>query len=107
MGKTWSRHVILLFKPSSRGGGAESIHHRQGQATTEAAVDQHAQDKSVRALLQNYKEVRPLVLLIDDKYALFPYDLGSKNVTYAVLGFYTITHVWGKLKYTELFRSPG
>lgn len=59
------------------------------------ASDQLAQDKSVRALLNNFHHGRPLVLLIDDKYALFPYDLGSKDVTYAVLGFYTVSHVWG------------
>ena len=60
------------------------------------ADDQLAQDKSVRALLKTYKLQRPLVLLIDDKYALFPYDLSTQDVTYAVLGLYTITHVWGR-----------
>lgn len=59
------------------------------------ASDQLAADKSVRALLNNYLHNRPLALLIDDKYALFPYDLGSKNVAYAVLGFYTIAYAWG------------
>lgn len=34
---------------------------------------------------------------MDDKYALFPFDLRAKGVTYAVLGFYTIAHVWGML----------
>lgn len=63
---------------------------------TEVADDQMANDKSVRALLANYRERRPLVLLIDDKYALFPYELGTTDVTYAVLGFYTIAHVWGR-----------
>ena len=62
---------------------------------TQLADDQLAEDKSVRALLTNYRESRPLVLIIDDKYALFPYDLRAKGVTYAVLGFYTITHAWG------------
>lgn len=38
----------------------------------------------------------PLVLLVDDKYALFPYNLSSSNVTYAVLGLYWITRVWRK-----------
>ncbi|KAF9464938.1 hypothetical protein BDZ94DRAFT_1189835 [Collybia nuda] len=81
---------------SHGGGGAESVHQRHGQIINEAAADQDAQDKSVRALLQNYKDARPLVLLIDDKYVLFPYDLGSRNVTYAVLGFYTIAHAWAE-----------
>lgn len=59
------------------------------------ADDQLAQDKSVRALLKTYKLQRPLALLIDDRYTLFPYDLSTKDVVYAVLGLYTITHVWG------------
>jgi hypothetical protein len=33
---------------------------------------------------------------MDDKYALFPYDISSKDMTYAVLGLYTIAHAWGK-----------
>ena len=59
------------------------------------ATDQLAHDKSVRALLDNYRNQRPLVLLIDDKYILFPYDLGARDMTYVVLGFYTIAHAWG------------
>jgi hypothetical protein len=59
------------------------------------ADDQVATDKSVSALLNNYRCHRPLVLLVDDKYALFPYDLAGSDVTYAVLGLYQITHAWG------------
>lgn len=59
------------------------------------ASDQQADDKSVRALLDNYWSGRPLVLLMDDKYARFPYDLSSKGVAYAVLGFYSIVYAWG------------
>ena len=59
------------------------------------ADDQLAQDRSVRALLKNYRDRRPLVLLIDDKYVLFPYDLGASDITYAVLGFFNIVHAWG------------
>jgi len=33
--------------------------------------------------------------MVDDKYALFPYNLSSKGVTYAVLGFYSIVYAWG------------
>ena len=36
------------------------------------------------------------MLLIDDKYALFPYDISKSDMAYAVLGVYTIAHVWGK-----------
>ena len=33
---------------------------------------------------------------MDDKYALFPYDISKDDMTYAVLGIYTIAHAWGK-----------
>lgn len=59
------------------------------------AADQHEEDKSVRALLRTYQMKRPLVLIIDDRYALFPYDLATKGYTYVVLGFYHIAHAWG------------
>lgn len=78
------------------GGKAQSVHSHRGQSVTLEADDQLPQDKSVQALLSNYYTRRPLVLLIDDKYAQFPYDLGSKGITYAVLGFYTIVHAWGE-----------
>ena len=87
------RHLKL----SIRGGKAQSVHSQNGLLVSQKASDQLAEDKSVRALLDNYRSGRPLVLLIDDKYALFPYDLGSHGVTYAVLGFYTISYAWGTL----------
>ena len=65
---------------------------------TQMAEDQLAQDKSVRALIRNHKENRPLVLLADDRYKLFPYNLPA-GCTYIVLGFYCITHVWGKVSW--------
>ena len=54
-----------------------------------------ARDKSVRALLANYKDRRPVVLIADDRYKLFPYNLADDGYTYVVLGFYVITQVWG------------
>ncbi|KAF8160743.1 hypothetical protein B0H34DRAFT_697920 [Crassisporium funariophilum] len=81
---------------SHGGGKAESLHCSKGKTTIHAAGDQLAEDKSVRALLDNYHHRRPLALLIDDKYVLFPYDLGAKDVTYAVLGFYTIVNAWAE-----------
>ncbi|KAF8973055.1 hypothetical protein BDZ97DRAFT_1648790 [Flammula alnicola] len=81
---------------SHGGGKSESMHFSKGHVSCVLASDQLAQDKSVRALLNNYRSNRPLALLIDDKYALFPYDLGSKDVAYAVLGFYTVAHVWAE-----------
>ncbi|TFK68699.1 hypothetical protein BDN72DRAFT_768985 [Pluteus cervinus] len=78
---------------SHGGGKAECLHTHKGHV---AADDQLAQDKSVRALLTTYYECRPLVLVIDDKYTLFPYDLGTKDITYAILGFYTIVAAWAE-----------
>ena len=40
---------------------------------------------------------------MDDKYALFPYDISKNDMTYAVLGVYTIAHAWGKSPSFMLF----
>ncbi|KAF9529247.1 hypothetical protein CPB83DRAFT_273364 [Crepidotus variabilis] len=84
------------FIISHGGGKAESVICRDGLYTSAQASDQLAEDKSVRALLENYWTGRPLVLVIDDKYVLFPYDLTADGVTYAVLGFYTIAYAWAE-----------
>ncbi|KAM5540196.1 hypothetical protein V8D89_006015, partial [Ganoderma adspersum] len=82
---------------SHGGGKAESLHSTKGQATLLKASDQEEGDKSVRALLRTYKMGRPVALLIDDRYALFPYDFSSKpDCTYVVLGFYHIAHAWAE-----------
>ncbi|EIW63566.1 uncharacterized protein TRAVEDRAFT_161894 [Trametes versicolor FP-101664 SS1] len=81
---------------SHGGGKAESVHTKAGQHTVREADDQHEEDKSVRALLRTYQMKRPLVLIIDDRYALFPYDLATKGYTYVVLGFYHIAHAWAE-----------
>ncbi|KAG2099129.1 hypothetical protein BD769DRAFT_1368639 [Suillus cothurnatus] len=82
---------------SHGGGKAESIlDYRVGPARFQQAQDQEATDKSVRALLKSYTDKRPLVLLADDKYALFPYDLGATGCTYVVLGLYWISHAWAE-----------
>ncbi|KAI0355710.1 hypothetical protein OH77DRAFT_1402391 [Trametes cingulata] len=81
---------------SHGGGKAESIHNKKGQSAVHEADDQREEDKSVRALLRTYQMKRPLVLIIDDKYALFPYDLAAKGYTYVVLGFYHIAHAWAE-----------
>jgi hypothetical protein len=78
------------------GGKSESIlDYRVGPARFQQAQDQEVTDKSVRALLKSYTDRRPLVLLVDEKYALFPFDLGASGYTYIVLGFYWISHAWG------------
>ena len=76
------------------GGKAESIHSSNGFQESVEASDQMEDDKSVRALLQTYRMRRPIALLIDDKYKLFPLDLSAKGCTYAVLGWYIIARVW-------------
>ncbi|OAX39114.1 hypothetical protein K503DRAFT_690307 [Rhizopogon vinicolor AM-OR11-026] len=83
---------------SHGGGKAESIldYRRVGPARFQQAQDQEVTDKSVRALLKNYTNRRPLVLLVDDKYALFPFNLGASGYTYVVLGFYWISHAWAE-----------
>ncbi|KAJ3749020.1 hypothetical protein DFH05DRAFT_629970 [Lentinula detonsa] len=86
---------------SHGGGKAESLQQSKGQMKLRLADDQKAEDKSVRALLTNYRQQIPLVLLVDDRYALFPYNLGGKNITYAVLGVYTITHAWAEYEITK------
>jgi hypothetical protein len=80
----------------SRGGKAESLHMRDGEWVNLQEEDQLAQDRSVHALLATYSCGRQLALLVDDKYALFPYDLSRTGVAYAVLGLYIITHAWGE-----------
>ncbi|CDO69225.1 hypothetical protein BN946_scf185042.g127 [Trametes cinnabarina] len=81
---------------SHGGGKAESIHNNNGRSELFEADDQREEDKSVRALLRTYHMKRPLVLIIDDRYALFPYDLAAKGYTYVVLGFYHIVHAWAE-----------
>ncbi|KAH9859075.1 hypothetical protein C2E23DRAFT_718154 [Lenzites betulinus] len=81
---------------SHGGGKAESTYSKNGQAGVKEADDQREEDKSVRALLRTYQMGRPLVLIIDDRYALFPYDLAEKGYTYVVLGFYHIAHAWAE-----------
>ncbi|KAG1746285.1 hypothetical protein EDD22DRAFT_918224 [Suillus occidentalis] len=82
---------------SHGGGKSESIlDYRVGPARFQQAQDQEATDKSVRALLRSYTDKRPLVLLADDKYAPFPFDLGASGCTYVVLGSYWISHAWAE-----------
>ncbi|KAH7888686.1 hypothetical protein F5I97DRAFT_1925224 [Phlebopus sp. FC_14] len=84
------------FIISHGGGRAESVLESRGGVRLQPAQDQDATDKSVRALLKNYKEGRPLVLIADDNYALFPYDLAASGYTYVVLGVYWISYAWAE-----------
>lgn len=60
---------------------------------TVVSSNQGEDDRSVRSLLNSYAGRVPVVLVADDKYQLFPWDLGK--YTYAVLGFYWIVAAWG------------
>ncbi|KAG8213942.1 hypothetical protein J3R82DRAFT_10688 [Butyriboletus roseoflavus] len=87
---------------SHGGGKSESIlDSRRGPKRYQTDQDQEASDKSVRALLKTCKDRRPIALLADDRYALFPYDLASANYTYVVLGFYWISHAWAECQPTR------
>ncbi|KAA1473949.1 hypothetical protein DENSPDRAFT_780878 [Dentipellis sp. KUC8613] len=81
---------------SHGGGKAEALHSKSGQLHRQRAANQLADDKSVRALLKNHQIGEPLVLLADDRYALFPYDLATPGYTYVVLGRYRIVHAWAE-----------
>lgn len=96
MGKPLADNVLsrLFIQIGSGGRGAESLNKSASDVLY--ASDQLAEDKSVRALLKTMELQRPLVLLIDDKYTLFPLDLASRNCAYAVLGFYRIARAWGR-----------
>ena len=90
-----------IYPPRS-GGKAESIHTQRGVPKAHEAADQLEGDKSVRALLNTYEMRRPLALLVDDKYSLFPFDLATDGYTYVVLGFYRIAHAWGEYVRTNI-----
>ncbi|KAH9036924.1 hypothetical protein EDB84DRAFT_1156137 [Lactarius hengduanensis] len=83
---------------SHGGGKAEALHSKNRCLEVRGPGDQLEDDRSVRALLNNYKCGRPLVLLADDNYRLFPFDLTANGYAYVVLGLYWITHAWAELQ---------
>ncbi|KAH8992816.1 hypothetical protein EDB86DRAFT_2931004 [Lactarius hatsudake] len=83
---------------SHGGGKAEALHSKNRCLEVRGPGDQLEDDRSVRALLNNYQCGRPLVLLADDNYRLFPFDLTANGYTYIVLGLYWITHAWAELQ---------
>jgi hypothetical protein len=91
----------------SHGGGkheALRVSKESGQRMVSAASNQSSDDKSVRALLNTYKRSLPLVLLADDKYALFPLDLSADGFAYVVLGYYLIVDAWGECRAVYVLR---
>ncbi|KAH8978208.1 hypothetical protein EDB83DRAFT_2243118 [Lactarius deliciosus] len=81
---------------SHGGGKAKALHSKNRRQEVRGPGDQSEDDPSIRALLDNHKCGRPLVLLADDNYRLFPFDLTANGYTYVVLGLYWITHAWGR-----------
>ena len=47
----------------------------------------------MKALINNFDGEIPVVLIVDNTYKLFPYDLGIYS--YAVLGYFQIVNYWG------------
>lgn len=93
----WFHNGKLII--SHGGGKAESISHSKAHRhEKQTASDQNAEDFSVRALLNSFHNNTPVALLIDDKYVHFPFSLGARDITYAVLGFYKITHFWSEFQ---------
>ncbi|KZV70713.1 hypothetical protein PENSPDRAFT_579053 [Peniophora sp. CONT] len=84
----------------SHGGGgkpeASLCNHTRAQHKDAETGDQHLEDKSVQALLSNWRNHYPVVLLADDHYALFPFDLAKENYVYVILGYYWVTNVWAE-----------
>ncbi|VDB95302.1 unnamed protein product [Peniophora sp. CBMAI 1063] len=84
----------------SHGGGGKpeaSYNHRKRALHKHLETgDQHLEDNSVRALMNNWKNRYPVVLLADDHYALFPYNLAAEGYVYIVLGYYWVTNVWAE-----------
>ena len=85
----------MLRHWASRGGKSEALRFINRRKEIQGPGDQLEDDRSVRALLNNYRSGRPLVILADNNYALFPYDLAANGYAYVVLGLYWITHAWG------------
>ncbi|EJD02938.1 uncharacterized protein FOMMEDRAFT_107970 [Fomitiporia mediterranea MF3/22] len=73
-----------------------------GGKSLDGSTGQRDKDPSVRALLYNHRSGHPLVLIADDKYVLFPFDLGEKM--YVVLGLYWIVDAWAE---KDVYESEG
>ncbi|KAJ7650975.1 hypothetical protein FB45DRAFT_29111 [Roridomyces roridus] len=80
----------------SHGGGGKP-QDRTGKERLDAVNQGHG-DQSVCALLQNFEQGRPILLLVDDNYEHFPLKLWSKGIYIAVLGFYSIVDVWAEIQ---------
>ena len=74
------------------------------------ADHQTSKDPSVNALVKNWQTKEPLVLIADDKYEHFPFDLtrghdDGKGYAYVVLGYYFIRNYWGLVSSLEVIKG--
>jgi hypothetical protein len=76
-----------------------SDHLCSGGKATSISDSNRSPRSSVEALKNNHKSGTPLLLLADDKYPLFPFDLSQKGITYVVLGWFMVTNCWGMAYY--------
>jgi F420-dependent methylenetetrahydromethanopterin dehydrogenase len=59
-------------------------------------MSQSDSDLSVRALLNTHDKGLPVVLVADDNYRKFPYNIKTHGMGYVVLGAYIIIRAWRK-----------
>jgi F420-dependent methylenetetrahydromethanopterin dehydrogenase len=85
--------VALVVADVRVSGGKNELSDRE-------AGNQSETDKSVRALLATHEKGIPIVLIADDNYRKFPYNLKESGIGYVVLGYYVITAAWRKLSIT-------
>lgn len=65
-----------------------------GRASESDALGQTETFYSVAALLESFESRQPIVLVAENGYAKFPYDLGQ--YMYVILGLYQIVDAWGE-----------
>lgn len=63
-------------------------------SSVELQKDQEEDQWSARALFNNWRLRKPVVLVAGRHYEQFPFNLGE--ATYVVLGWYVVTHLWSK-----------
>lgn len=61
---------------------------------TQLVKDQSARKGQVQPLITAMKNQHPLLLLADQRFKLFPYDLGERM--FVVLGWYWVKEAWGE-----------
>ncbi|KAF9519255.1 hypothetical protein BS47DRAFT_1288639, partial [Hydnum rufescens UP504] len=92
----------------SHGGGSMGSEKNEHGVVTAMKSDHNAAERSVKALLNAFKEKNPVAVLIGDRYRGFPFRLQTENQEYRfiVLGWYAITHAWGAVQYSSGLQHP-